>query len=57
MQKEKSYSERKQQFRNRKEGNDERTCYQCGLPGHFKANCTHYKRVQEQRTTVTKANG
>ncbi|KAF8527197.1 hypothetical protein BDD12DRAFT_870659, partial [Trichophaea hybrida] len=39
---------------NRKEGNDDRTCYQCGLPGHFKANCVHYKRVQKQGTKVKK---
>ncbi|KAF8528752.1 hypothetical protein BDD12DRAFT_810982 [Trichophaea hybrida] len=38
-----------------KGGNDERTCYQCGLPGHPKANCIHYKRVQERRTKVKKA--
>ncbi|KAF8540260.1 hypothetical protein BDD12DRAFT_39044 [Trichophaea hybrida] len=39
----------------RKGGNVKRTCYQCGLPGHFKANRIHYKRVQEQRTKVKKA--
>jgi hypothetical protein len=33
---------------------DERTWYQCGLPGHLKANCLQYKRAQEQRTKVKK---
>ena len=33
---------------------DERTCYQCGLPGHLNANCIHYKRAQEQRTKIKK---
>ncbi|KAF8544995.1 hypothetical protein BDD12DRAFT_937241, partial [Trichophaea hybrida] len=38
-----------------KEGNVKRTYYQCGLPGHFKANCIDYKQVQDQCTKIKKA--
>ena len=33
----------------------ERTCYHCGLSGHFKADCIHRKRAQEQRNKVRKS--
>jgi hypothetical protein len=52
-----STKEKTKKSRIRKEGNDERTCYQCGLPGHFKANYIHYKRVQEQGTKLRKPAG
>jgi hypothetical protein len=34
--------------------NDERTCYHCGLPGHFKTDCIHFKRARDQRNRVNK---
>jgi len=34
--------------------NDERTCYHCGLSGHFKSDCIHFKRARDQRNTVNK---
>ena len=34
--------------------NDERTCYHCGLTGHFKADCVHFKCAREQRNKVNK---
>jgi hypothetical protein len=34
--------------------NDERTCYHCGLTGHFKADCVHFKRARDQRNKVNK---
>ena len=33
----------------------ERTRYHCGLSGHFKADCIHRKRAQEQRNKVRKS--
>jgi hypothetical protein len=34
--------------------NDERTCYHCGLSGHFKSDCIHFKRARDQRNKVNK---
>jgi len=34
--------------------NDERTCYHCGLTGHFKTDCIHFKRARDQRNKVNK---
>jgi len=34
--------------------NDERTCYHCGLTGHFKADCIHFKRARDQPDKVNK---
>jgi len=28
-------------------GNDDRICFQCGLPGHVKVDCVSYKRIKE----------
>jgi len=40
-------------------GNDERICFQCGLPGHVKVDCVSYKRIQEwwkvKKATATAA--
>jgi uncharacterized membrane protein YgcG len=40
-------------------GNDERVCYQCGLPGHVKVDFVSYKRIQEwwrvKKATATAA--
>jgi hypothetical protein len=39
-------------------GNDERTCYHCGLLGFFTVDSirfTHYKHTKEQRNNVNKA--
>ena len=33
----------------------DRTCYHCGLPGHFKVDCIHRKRAQEQRNKFRKS--
>jgi hypothetical protein len=32
--------------------NDERTCYHCGLTGHFKGDCVHFKRARDERNKV-----
>jgi len=32
--------------------NDERTCYHCGLSGHYKADCIRFKRARDQRKNV-----
>jgi len=32
--------------------NDPRTCYHCGLPGHFKTDYIHFKRARDQRDRV-----
>jgi hypothetical protein len=34
--------------------NNEQTCYHCGLTGHFKADCVHFKRARDQRNKVNK---
>jgi len=34
--------------------NDERTCYHCGLSGHFKSDCIQFKRARDQRNKVNK---
>jgi len=34
--------------------NEERSCYNCGLSGHFKSNCIHFKRARDQRNKVNK---
>jgi hypothetical protein len=40
-------------------GNDERICFQCGLPGHVKVDCVSYKRIKEwwrvKKATATAA--
>jgi len=39
--------------------NDERICFQCGLPGHVKVDCVSYKRIEEwwkvKKATATAA--
>ena len=41
--------------------NDERICFQCGLPGHVKVDCVSYKRIKEwwkvKKATATAAHG
>jgi len=34
--------------------NVKRTCYHCGLSGHFRSNCIHFKRARDQRNNVNK---
>jgi hypothetical protein len=34
--------------------NDERTCYHCGISGHFKSDCIHFKCARNQRNKVNK---
>jgi len=34
--------------------NDEHTCYHCGISGHFKSNCIHFKHAWHQRNEVNK---
>ena len=34
--------------------NKERRCYYCGLTGHFKADCVHFKRARDQQNKVNK---
>jgi len=34
--------------------NDERICCHCGLSGHFKSHCIHFKRAWDQRNKVNK---
>jgi hypothetical protein len=40
-------------------GNNERICFQCGLPGHVKVDCVSYKRIKEwwkvKKATATAA--
>jgi hypothetical protein len=37
--------------------NDERTCYRCGLPAQFKADCVHFRRAQDRDYMVNKGTG
>jgi len=35
-------------------GSDEKVCYHCGIPGHIRPDCIHYKRAKETRNRVRK---
>jgi hypothetical protein len=34
--------------------NDKQTCYHCGLSGHFKFDCIHFKCARDQCNKVNK---
>jgi len=36
-------------------GSDEKACYRCGIPGHIRPDCIHYKRAKETLNRVHKA--
>ena len=35
-------------------GSDETVCYHCGIPGHIRPDCIHYKRAKETQNQVRK---